>query len=296
MMNITLKQLNVFVAICHQQSITQAAKTIFMSKAAASMALSELENQLGHKLFDRTNNRLYLNDQGAKLLPLADELLHRTDNITTLFEQSGALTGSLAIGASETIGNQICPWLIAQFRQKTQHTQQQLSIKNSADICDMLLKFQLDIGLIEGDISHPDIEVIPWMKDEMCIICAPNEPLLQKASLSLADLTDREWILRESGSGSRAFFNNHIATAIPSWSMAYQLCAIEAQLNFVAAGLGFACVSKFSATHAIANQRVAILPVGDLPARQYKILLLKNKFKSELVNQFVQFSQEWQPN
>ncbi|QUM75859.1 LysR family transcriptional regulator [Moritella sp. 24] len=292
-MNLSLKQLRVFVAVSQQQSITHAAKHLFLTKAAVSMALSELENQLGQQLFDRTNNRLHLNPYGQRLLPVADELLHRAASIDTLFQQSGQLIGELAIGASETIGNQICPWLIAQFRQQTAHTQQTLHISNSAKIAEMILHYQLDMGLIEGDVNHNDIETIPWIKDEMCIIAASDHPLLTKTVLQLADLTDNPWVLREVGSGSRAFFDGHIAPSIPQWQLAYQLNSIEAQLNFVAAGLGLACVSKFSATHALANKRVRILQLDKKLERQYKIIMHKQKFKSELITAFTEFSQQW---
>ncbi len=292
-MNLSLKQLRVFVAVSQQQSITHAAKSLFLTKAAVSMALSELENQLDQQLFDRTNNRLHLNPYGQRLLPIADELLHRAASIDTLFQQSGQLIGDLAIGASETIGNQICPWLLAQFRQQTEHTQQTLHISNSEKIAEMILSYQLDIGLIEGDVRHNDIEATPWLKDEMCIIVAANHPLLEKSALQLADLADNTWVLREPGSGSRAFFDNHIVSEVQQWQLAYQLNSIEAQLNFVAAGLGLACVSKFSATHALANNRVQILPLDTKLERQYKIIMHKQKFKSELITAFIKFSQQW---
>jgi len=294
-MNLSLKQLRVFVAVSQQQSITHAAKTLFLTKAAVSMALSELENQLGQQLFDRTNNRLHLNPYGQRLLPVADELLHRAASIDTLFQQSGELIGDLAIGASETIGNQLCPWLLAQFIQLTAHTQQTLHISNSATIAEMILSYQLDIGLIEGDVKHNDIETIPWIKDEMCIIAAADHPLLAKTALCLADLTDNAWVLREPGSGSRAFFESHIIPSVSQWQLAYELNSIEAQLNFVAAGLGLACVSKFSATHALANGRVRILPLDNKLERQYKIIMHKQKFKSELIAAFIDFSQQWDP-
>jgi len=294
-MNLSLKQLRVFVAVSQQQSITHAAKTLFLTKAAVSMALSELENQLGQQLFDRTNNRLHLNPYGQRLLPVADELLHRAASIDTLFQQSGELIGDLAIGASETIGNQLCPWLLAQFIQLTAHTQQTLHISNSATIADMILSYQLDIGLIEGDVKHNDIETIPWIKDEMCIIVAAEHPLLTKTALCLADLTDNAWVLREPGSGSRAFFESHITPSVSQWQLAYELNSIEAQLNFVAAGLGLACVSKFSATHALANGRVRILQLDNKLERQYKIIMHKQKFKSELIAAFIDFSQQWDP-
>lgn len=292
-MNISLKQIRVFVAVSQNQSITQAAATLCLTKAAVSMALSELENQLGQSLFDRVHNRLHLNEQGKQLLPLADELLQRTHSISSLFTPSGKLQGTLKIGASETVGNQICPWLIAAFRQQKQHEQQTLFIGNSAAICDKILNYQLDIGLIEGSADHPSITVIPWISDEMCIICASEDPLAQLTELTISDLSDRAWLLREHGSGSRAFFNQNLASQLDGWHVAYELNSVEAQLNFTAAGLGLACVSRLSAVRAIADRRVCILPLKHSLQRQYKLLLHKERFQSELITEFINFCQQW---
>ena len=76
---------------------------LFLTKPALSMALQELEKQLGQRLFDRVNNRLHLNSQGRRLLPMADELLQRAHQIEQTFQQDTQLSGSLHIGASNTI-------------------------------------------------------------------------------------------------------------------------------------------------------------------------------------------------
>ncbi len=70
MANISIKQLKVFVTITQHSTLTAASEGMFLYKAAVSMALGEMEKQLGHSLFDRVNNRLILNQEGQKLLPL----------------------------------------------------------------------------------------------------------------------------------------------------------------------------------------------------------------------------------
>ena len=67
-MNISLKQLKVFVGITQHTTLSAASERLYLSKAALSMSLSELEKQLGHPLFDRVNHRLILNQEGQKLL------------------------------------------------------------------------------------------------------------------------------------------------------------------------------------------------------------------------------------
>lgn len=111
-MSLTLKQLRVFSAIALHGNMTQASEMLFLTKPALSMALQELEKQLGQRLFDRVNNRLHLNSQGRRLLPMADELLQRAHQIEQTFQQDTELSGSLHIGASNTIGNYMLPQML----------------------------------------------------------------------------------------------------------------------------------------------------------------------------------------
>lgn len=293
-MNVVLKQLRVFVAVSQQGSVTAAAAQLHLTKSAVSMALAELEKQLGQPLFDRVNNRLRLNVEGKRLLPLADELLQRSLGIESLFKEAGGLHGQLNIGASETVGNQICPWLIAGFRQQSQHQQQQLLIANTQVISDKILDYQLDIGLIEGSVNDPMITSVPWLMDEMSIVCPPEHPLSQQATVTIADLCGSDWLLREKGSGSREFFIRELAPQLPEWSMAFELNSSEALLNCTAAGLGLACVSKRSAEHAVADHRIVILPIEKTLQRQCQILIHKEKYQSPLLQAFVSYCQQWQ--
>ncbi|KJY80433.1 LysR substrate-binding domain-containing protein [Vibrio nigripulchritudo] len=293
-MNISLKQLRVFVAITQEKTITAAAQQLYLSKAAVSMSLGELEKQVGHVLFDRVNNRLILNREGKRLLPLADEILHRANDIDELFQSDQPLHGELHIGASDTIGNQVAPFLLSGFRSLTNHNHQSLFISNTASICEKLADYELDIGLIEGKTQHPQLITQPWCLDEMCIIASPNHELAKKDNLGVRDLEYTQWLLRESGSGSREFFTQRIAPRLEYWQEAFQLNTTEAIINCTAANLGLACLSRRSAQYAIDDGRVVTL---DLPIdfqRKFWILLHKEKYQSPLLKTFLEFCSRWQ--
>ncbi|CAM3642293.1 LysR substrate-binding domain-containing protein [Vibrio aquimaris] len=292
--NISLKQLKVFISITQHNTLTAASQALFLSKAAVSMALSELEKQIGHSLFDRVNNRLILNQEGQKLLPLADELLHRAQDINQLFDGGKTLTGELRIGASDTVGNQVAPYLLSDFRKQTMHKSQSLFISNSALICEKLIDYELDIALIEGKTNHPLLISNQFSQDEMCVICSPDSPLVKKKQISLDTLEGSEWALREPGSGSREFFLRTIAPRIEQWQESFQLNTTEALINSVAAGLGLSCLSRLSAQPAIQDGRVVelILPLD--MKRRFWLLLHKEKYQSPLLKSFIDFCHSWQ--
>ncbi|MBF8999325.1 MULTISPECIES: LysR family transcriptional regulator [Vibrio] len=291
--HISLKQLRVFTTITQLKTITAAAEKLFLSKAAVSMALSELEKQLGHDMFDRVNNRLILNQEGQKLLPFADELLGRMDELDQVFNDEQTLSGQLHIGASDTIGNQVAPYLLSEFREQYQHNAQSLFISNSALICKKLVDYELDIGLIEGKTQHPQLMSRQFSQDEMCIICSPIHPLAQQDKIAVSELENSEWILREAGSGSREFFLRTVAPRIEQWHEAFELNTTEAIINSVSANLGFACLSRLAAHAAVADRRVHILNIPLDMKRRFWILVHKEKYQSPLLKHFIHFCHQW---
>jgi DNA-binding transcriptional LysR family regulator len=287
--HISLRQLQIFISITQQKTITLAAEELFLSKAAVSMALAELEKQLGQRLFDRVNHRLILNQEGQKLLPLADELLYRARDIEQLFDHGNRLSGQLRIGASDTIGNQVAPYLLSDFRQQFQHTSQALFISNSTLICQKLVDYELDIGLIEGKTIHPELISKQFSQDEMCIICTPHHPLVGKENIRLSNLEHSAWILREAGSGSREFFLRTVAPRLEFWQEAFELNTTESLINSVSAGLGLACLSKLSAKAALQDGRVCRLQLPLDMRRRFWLLVHKEKYQSPLLKHFIQF-------
>ncbi len=293
-MSISLKQLRVFVAIAQEKTITDAADKLFLSKAAVSMALAELEKQLENRLFDRNKNRLIINEQGKRLLPFADEMLSRSHTLEKMFDQEGPISGKLKIGSSDTVGIQVTPFLLRDFRDHSGHTEQSLFISNTAVICQKLSEFELDIGLVEGAVRQNDLVVMPWLEDEMVIACPINHPLTRIDKLTFGDLEHSEWILREQGSGTRDFFLNRVASHIHEWHQILELNKTEAILNCVAAGMGITCISNYSIAHAVKDGRVEALNLPLDTKRQYWIIYHKEKYRNPLMEAFINFSQNWQ--
>ncbi|OEF09086.1 LysR substrate-binding domain-containing protein [Vibrio genomosp. F10] len=287
--NISLKQLKVFTTVTQHKTLTSASEALYLSKAAVSMALSELEKQIGHALFDRVNNRLIINQEGIKLLPLADELLHRVSDIDELFNHGQILTGQLRIGASDTIGNHVAPQLLSRFRLETNHLAQSLFISNSSLICQKLVDYELDIALIEGKTQHPEFISSQFSQDEMCIICPCDFPNADDVSVPVSALENSQWLLREAGSGSREFFLQAIAPRIEHWQEAFELNTTEALINSVSAGLGLACLSRLAAEAALNDGRVKMLKVPLDMTRQFWLLVHKEKYQSPLLKRFIDF-------
>jgi len=291
-MNITLKQLHIFVTVTQEKTLTAAAEKLFLSKPAVSMALSELEKQLGHKLFERKNNRLLMNEMGSALLPLADEQIERSQAITRLFDNHH-FQGQIRIGSSNTVGNHLLPILLAQFRKITDHYDQYMCIDNSTSIGTKLKDYELDVALVEGLLIDKKLHTERWLKDEMVIVANPSHPLMSKHKITLKDLSKQAWILRETGSGTRDFFITHIGQHLQQLNIAFELSTTEAIINSTAAGLGLSCMSRTAARHAIADKRLATLSIDIDMSRDLYLVWHKDKYQSPILKEFIEHCQQW---
>ena len=291
-MNITLKQLHVFVTITQEKTLTTAAEKLFLSKPAVSMALAELEKQLGHKLFERTNNRLLINEMGKALLPLADEQIERSKAITSLFDKNN-FQGKLRIGSSNTVGNHLLPNLLAEFRDIKHHQAQSIYVDNSTCIGKKLKEYELDIALVEALVIDKKLHIERWIKDEMVIVASPAHPLMNQEQVSIEDLNHQHWILREQGSGTREFFITHIGQHLTDLDITFELRSTEAIINCCAAGLGLSCMSATAARHALQDKRLATLPINIDMSRDLYLVWHKEKYQSPILKEFIGFCQQW---
>lgn len=282
-MKITFKQLSLFVAIAQRQNLSQGATACFLSQPAASMALAELEQQLAHPLFDRVGKKLVLNANGLKLYPQAVELLDRMHHLESLFQHTTALNGQLKIGASSTIGNYLLPPIIARFMQLYPQVKIVQTIGNSQHILEGLEKFTLDIGLIESHCSAHVLASQRWQTDHLVIFAADHHPLAQQARVSLEDLQQAAWILREPGSGTRqalerVFTPNHIVAEIGS---------TQAIKKMVADSLALSCASRFSLQQELQQHSLTELPVTDLAlARDFLHVWHPAKYSTPIIQAF----------
>lgn len=278
-MRYTLRQLEVFTAIARVESVSRAAEALAMSQSAVSGALADLERQFDVRLFERVGKRLVLSELGRALWPRAEALCEQARGLELNLSQQ--LSGELRIGATLSIGNHLCAPLMAQFLRDTPGARVSLSIANTEEIARSVKSFEIDVGLIEGELSDPELEVTRWRDDELVVFCAPGHPLAKRRSLSDVDLAASQWIVRERGSGTRQAFERAMRGLMPQLRLALELTQTEAIRGAVQAGLGLGCVSRLALEEAFQHRTLVPcrVPHRDF-RRSFFFVLHQRKFKS----------------
>ncbi|ASJ24457.1 LysR substrate-binding domain-containing protein [Laribacter hongkongensis] len=278
MNRLTLRQLNVFMAVARHCNLGQAAEELALTRAAVSQSLQELEKQLGVQLFDRQHPHLRLNANGASLLPMADELLLRAREVEALFRAPEKLPATLRLGASSTIGSYLLPKVVARLRETYPDLRLAASVLNSAQLVAGLQQLTLDVVLMEGECLDPALTVRPWRRDELWLIAPAGHPLAQCEGLPVTALERQTWVIREPGSSSRAQFEQLIASRLTQWQVGFELNASAGVIQAVAAGLGLALVSADAAAALLASGQICRLQLAQPLSRMLNLVTLRSRY------------------
>lgn len=288
-MHFTLKQLQVFLAVANHENVSHAAEDLAMSQSAASTALKELEQRFSLPLFDRHGKRLQLNEQGLALRPKAAALLSQAQELERSLTLQ-AEVGELRIGATLTIGNYLAVGIMANFMAEHPNADVHLTVENTAAIAAKVRNFELDLGLIEGELQDTHLEVIFWRDDELTPFCAPAHPLARTSQVSDQQLVEANWIVREKGSGTRQAFDRAMSGILPDLNLRLELQHTEGIKRAVEAGLGIGCLSRLTLEEAF--KRGTLVPLA-APQRNWRrkfyFILHRQKYRSKGIESWMNY-------
>ena len=290
-MRYTLRQLEVFLATARHENVTRAAQALAMSQSAASGALSELENQFDIKLFDRLGKRLQLSALGKQLRPEAERLLEQAKSLEQNLSGDNVI-GGLRIGATLTIGNYVAVNMIADYKRLHPMADIVLQVANTQRIAEQVASFELDMGLIEGELTHADLDIAHWRQDELVVFAAPDHYLAKSKQITYEDLLKQRWIVREQGSGTRQAFDRAMQGILPDLYIAMELQHTEAIKHAVEAGLGVGCLSKICLSDAFRRGSLVPLSIPDRDfQREWYLITHRHKFQSAALKEWLDLCQ-----
>lgn len=291
-MRYSLRQLQVFIAAAHYENITRAAESLAMSQSAASSSLREMEQQFDIQLFDRIGKRLQISELGRLVLPRAQALMAQAQELEFTLSDNVEV-GELNVGATLTIGNYLAVGIMAELMVRQPGARVNLQVANTAAIVRKVVDFELDVGLIEGELQRPELELIPWRDDELVVFCAPQHPLAGRRRLTDKDLLAATWIVREPGSGTRQTFDRAMHGLLPDLKLLLELQHTEAIKRAVEAGLGISCLSRVAMKEAFRRGSLVPLAVPHRDfTRRFYFALHRQKYRTEGINQWLALCRE----
>ena len=257
--------LRVFVTVVELRHFSKAAESLNLSQPGVSLHIRNLENEMGAKLLHRSSKQVRLTEAGDILYKRAKQIMHLYDEAKQSIRLlQHEVTGQIRLGASFTIGEYILPGMIADYAKQYPHVNIEVTIRNTEEIIRGIREGALDIGLVEGKVSAAEwTTVTPFMKDQMILIAPSDHPLARERVVEPKHLQDQIWVLRESGSGTRAFSDQFIADYGLRVKQTYSFYSSQGVKEAVVSGLGIALLSEWIVQKEIKYREIAQIHLNE---------------------------------
>ncbi len=262
----TIKQLESVRCVAEAGTIVKAAEHLNVTPAALTSRIQLLEQDAGVALFDRTGGRLRLTVAGEEVVSAAHRIERvLTDLDVTIAALRGTHSGRIAVGIVST-AKYIAPRLVAAFARQNPRVDVTITVGNRLEMVNQLRDYKIDVCLIGRPPSDFPVESVAIGEHPQVIVAAPDHPLANCCRIAKADLAKENFIIRETGSGTRAVFDyffSDVPVRLPTVNI--EIGSNETIKQAVMAGLGLALLSAHTIEAEIASRRLAILDVVGLP-------------------------------
>lgn len=266
--DVTLKQLEVFVAIAETHSFSKGAEKTCITQSTASQHIQCLEEELGIRLFDRGRGGALLTEAGKLFFGRADKILTEcAESRSAIRKFLGMENVVLRIGASNIPGTWLIPAVLGQFLKQYPKVRLEVLQGDSHSVLKQLIAEEIELGFMGGRFEDERIEFEPMGRDT--IVCAVSTEVFSghKPNLSQEELSKLPLVVREDGSGTqKAVYEALAKTWInkESLNIVAVLGSSEAIRRAVLNGTGYAFVSSMSISEELANGQLTTVRIPGL--------------------------------
>ena len=293
LMRITLRQLQVFQAVCEQLSYSRAAESMALTQPAVSLQIRQLEELIDQPLFEYVGKKLYLTDAASSLLNASNDIFQRLDELDMqLSDLRGSLKGQLRL-AVESSAKYLSPHILAAFQRRHPEVSPLLRVVNRAQILQRLSENKDDLVIMSLVPEDMAVEFMPFLNNPIIAVAPVEHPVCQIENLTLKDLQEWTLLIREPGSGTRKACEEFFQQKRVHFTKTLELNSQEAQREGVVAGLGLAFLPRHAVHLELKAGVLRELPVKELPLyRSWCLVHARGKRLSPVAQAFVDFIRE----
>ncbi|HKX45514.1 MAG TPA: LysR substrate-binding domain-containing protein [Planctomycetota bacterium] len=250
----TPAHLRTFLAVQRHLSFTRAASELHLSQSATWRQVRALEGELGVRLIEPLGKALHLTDAGRTLAAEAEVLLGHIGHVEEAVRSHGSgVRGRLRIGASTTPGYYLLPAALGRFHRAFPDVELAYEIENSAGIEQRLLRNELDLGFVGGELLSEELESEQLSTDRIVCYAARDNPLAKLRRIGPRELAGATCVLRESGSATRRMFEAWLTASGNRLGQTIVVRCPEVAKALVTSGVGYSVISS----HALATPELS---------------------------------------
>lgn len=264
----TFRQLEIFEAIARLKSFTRASEELYLTQPTVSMQMKKLTDIVGTPLVELVGKKVFLTEEGRELVQASREIFAVLDRYTmSMSERQGLERGKLKLMAIST-ASYFAPRLLGDFAKLHPGIEVSLRVTNKEQVLASMAENLDDLYLLGTPPEEIDVIATPIMDNPIVALAAPGHPLSNRKGLTVEDLAQEPWVMREAGSGTRKaierLFHQHGLEIRPR----LELGSNEAIKQAILADLG---ISALSCHTLVLHQpgQFAVLDVAGFPIQRH---------------------------
>lgn len=290
-MNISIKQVRAFVAVAKTQSFTEACAAVHLSQPALSIAIKNLEEEVGGQLLVRTTRTLALTAEGEAFLPTAERLLADWDNALEDVHNRFALQrGRVAIAAMPSFAMNMLPQAILNYRRNYPHINVTVHDVLAEDVIDMVRNGRVEVGVSFDPGETEDLKFEPLFEDQMVAVLHDDHPLITESKVSWDALLESDFMALQRPSSIRLMLEKRLKQVGINLAVEFETHQLATIGRMVATGLGVGavpalCIRQMQELGAHCRQLVdpeISRRVGIVTRRRYSLSLAAQEMVKQL--------------
>lgn len=261
----TLRQLDTFIEVARQLSISRAASALHVSQPAVSMQLRQLEEVLGMPLYEQLGRSIVLTEAGHEVLVHAQAAAAQLRQMEdAMAARRGIRKGRVDLGMVST-AKYFVPMLLVLFRRKFPDIEITLQIHNRERIMQLLLLGEVDLVIMGRAPDAIDCVASAFATNPLGVICAPEHPLSRRRNAPPAILDGQVFVVRETGSGTRQAMERLFGEHGIRPRIAMEMPSNETIKQAVMAGMGMSFLSLRTVRQELASGHLVLVDIQGLP-------------------------------
>lgn len=274
----TLRQLDTFLEVARELSISRAAEKLHVTQPAVSMQIRQLEEAVGMPLYEQAGRKIRLTDAGEDFQQYAIAAIAQLKQLDdAMAERRGIKKGRVELAIVST-AKYFVPMLLMRFRKMFPDIEVALQIHNRESILNLLARNEIDLVIMGHTPDTIECEGTVFATNPLGIISAPEHPLSRRRNAPLSILKDYEFVVRENGSGTRKLMEKLFADHDIHPPMVMEMPSNETIKQAVMAGMGLSFLSLRTIRHELASGYLVLLDIEGLPIlRHWHVTHLASK-------------------
>jgi len=286
----TLKQMQTFIEVARQRSVSKAAERLFVTQPAVSMQIRQLEDAFGLPLIEAMGRNIRLTNAGEAFLTYASAAMgHLKDLEALMAEHVGMKKGRIDLAVVST-AKYFIPMLLVRFGKQFPGIHIQLRIDNRENILGLMARNEADLVVMGRSPGNLDCEATAFATNPLSIVAAPDHPLVRRKHLPFSALGEHRFVVREQGSGTRAAMERLFAEHHTPMDVVMEMPSNETIKQAVMAGMGLSFLSMRTVRHELASGHLALVDIEGMPMMgNWYITHLRHKKLSPAATSFKAF-------